>query len=77
METVTRQPPNGTACEPAESGPTYMVADAEGVAEGVDSVEAVAEGVDGALAAAEIIQHLGARPQVALKTLAAQNGLTL
>jgi sugar/nucleoside kinase (ribokinase family) len=29
----------------------------------------------GAIAAAEVIQHLGARPQVSLKDLAAQNGL--
>jgi sugar/nucleoside kinase (ribokinase family) len=29
----------------------------------------------GALAAAEVIQHIGARPQVSLKDLAAQNGL--
>jgi len=29
----------------------------------------------GALAAAEVIQHIGARPQVALKELAGQNGL--
>jgi adenosine kinase len=29
----------------------------------------------GALAAAEVIQHLGARPAVSLKQLAAQNGL--
>ena len=31
----------------------------------------------GALAAAEIIQHLGARPQTSLKTLAAEHGLFL
>ena len=31
----------------------------------------------GALAAAEVIQHIGARPQVSLKQLAAQNGLTV
>ena len=31
----------------------------------------------GALAAAEVIQHIGARPAVSLKALAAQNGLTL
>jgi len=31
----------------------------------------------GALAAAEIIQHLGARPHVSLKTLAAEHGLSL
>ena len=31
----------------------------------------------GALAAAEIIQHVGARPQVALKELAQQNGLPI
>jgi adenosine kinase len=31
----------------------------------------------GALAAAEIIQHIGARPQVSLKELAQQNGLTI
>ena len=31
----------------------------------------------GALAAAEIIQHLGARPQVELKALAAESGLAL
>jgi hypothetical protein len=31
----------------------------------------------GALAAAEIIQHAGARPQVRLAELAAQNGLAL
>jgi sugar/nucleoside kinase (ribokinase family) len=29
----------------------------------------------GALAASEVIQHIGARPQVALKDLARQNGL--
>jgi adenosine kinase len=29
----------------------------------------------GALAAAEIIQHLGARPETSLKSLAAENGL--
>ena len=29
----------------------------------------------GAMAAAEVIQHIGARPEVALKTLARQNGL--
>jgi sugar/nucleoside kinase (ribokinase family) len=29
----------------------------------------------GALAAAEVIQHIGARPQVALKEFAQQNGL--
>jgi len=28
----------------------------------------------GAIAAAEIIQHIGARPEVSLKTLAQQNG---
>jgi adenosine kinase len=31
----------------------------------------------GALAAAEVIQHIGARPEVSLKELAAQNGLAL
>ena len=31
----------------------------------------------GALAAAEVIQHLGARPEMSLKTLAEQNGLTI
>jgi adenosine kinase len=31
----------------------------------------------GALAAAEVIQHIGARPQVSLKELAAQNGLVV
>jgi adenosine kinase len=31
----------------------------------------------GALAAAEVIQHLGARPETSLKTLAQQNGLAL
>jgi adenosine kinase len=31
----------------------------------------------GVLAAAEIIQHIGARPQVSLKELAQQNGLTV
>ncbi len=31
----------------------------------------------GALAAAEVIQHIGARPAVSLKALAAQNGLAL
>jgi sugar/nucleoside kinase (ribokinase family) len=31
----------------------------------------------GALAAAEVIQHLGARPETSLKTLAQQNGLPL
>jgi adenosine kinase len=31
----------------------------------------------GALAAAEVIQHIGARPEVSLKELAAQNGLSL
>jgi adenosine kinase len=30
----------------------------------------------GALAAAEVIQHIGARPAVSLKSLAAENGLT-
>jgi sugar/nucleoside kinase (ribokinase family) len=30
----------------------------------------------GALAAAEVIQHIGARPQVSLKELAGQRGLT-
>jgi sugar/nucleoside kinase (ribokinase family) len=30
----------------------------------------------GALAAAEVIQHIGARPQVSLKELAQQRGLT-
>ena len=29
----------------------------------------------GGLAAAEVIQHIGARPEVSLKTLAQQNGL--
>ena len=29
----------------------------------------------GALAAAEVIQHIGARPAVTLKALAAENGL--
>ena len=29
----------------------------------------------GALAAAEVIQHIGARPAVSLKALAAENGL--
>ena len=31
----------------------------------------------GALAAAEVIQHIGARPQVSLKSLAAENGLSV
>ena len=31
----------------------------------------------GALAAAEVIQHIGARPAVSLKALAAENGLPL
>ncbi|HEY0439441.1 MAG TPA: adenosine kinase, partial [Xanthobacteraceae bacterium] len=31
----------------------------------------------GALAAAEVIQHLGARPETSLRTLAAENGLAL
>jgi sugar/nucleoside kinase (ribokinase family) len=31
----------------------------------------------GALAAAEVIQHIGARPQVSLKELAGQRGLTV
>lgn len=43
-----------------------------GVARGADHI---ACGRLGALAAAEIIQHLGARPEVSLKDLAAQNGL--
>jgi adenosine kinase len=29
----------------------------------------------GAMAAAEVIQHIGARPEVSLKALAADNGL--
>jgi adenosine kinase len=31
----------------------------------------------GAIAAAEVIQHVGARPDVSLKQLAAENGLKL
>ncbi len=31
----------------------------------------------GALAAGEVIQHLGARPEVSLKALAAENGLSV
>jgi sugar/nucleoside kinase (ribokinase family) len=31
----------------------------------------------GALAAAEVIQHIGARPAVSLKSLAAENGLAV
>ena len=31
----------------------------------------------GALAAAEVIQHIGARPEVSLKALAAENGLAV
>jgi adenosine kinase len=44
-----------------------------GLARGADSKTAARLG---ALAAAEVIQHLGARPETSLKTLAEQNGLT-
>jgi sugar/nucleoside kinase (ribokinase family) len=43
-----------------------------GLARGADHVTCARLG---ALAAAEVIQHLGARPQVSLKALAADNGL--
>ncbi len=43
-----------------------------GVARGADSAAAARLGT---LAAAEVIQHLGARPEVSLKTLAQDNGL--
>jgi sugar/nucleoside kinase (ribokinase family) len=43
-----------------------------GLARGADSKTAAKLG---ALAAAEVIQHLGARPETSLKTLAEQNGL--
>ena len=43
-----------------------------GLAKGRDHVTA---GKLGALAAAEVIQHIGARPAVSLKTLAQENGL--
>jgi len=45
-----------------------------GLARGKDPVSAARLG---GLAAAEVIQHIGARPQTPLKTLAAENGLTL
>jgi adenosine kinase len=45
-----------------------------GMARGKDHVAAARLG---ALAAAEVIQHLGARPETSLKTLAAENGLAL
>ena len=45
-----------------------------GLARGKDPVSAARLG---ALAAAEVIQHIGARAQTPLKTLAAENGLAL
>jgi sugar/nucleoside kinase (ribokinase family) len=45
-----------------------------GLARGKDAVSAARLGC---LAAAEVIQHIGARPQVPLKALAAENGLSL
>ena len=45
-----------------------------GIARGRDHVTA---GKLGALAAAEVIQHLGARPEISLKTLAGNMGLAV
>jgi len=45
-----------------------------GVARGASQVDSARLG---ALAAAEVIQHLGARPEVSLQALAAENGLAL
>jgi sugar/nucleoside kinase (ribokinase family) len=70
--------------ETIPANPIERVVDATGAGDlfAAGFLFGLARGIDhrgaarlGALAAAEVIQHIGARPEVSLKTLAQQNGL--
>ena len=64
--------PIGRLVDTTGAGDMFAAGFLAGLARGSDMTTC---GRLGALAAAEIIQHLGARPQVSLKTLAAENKL--
>jgi adenosine kinase len=70
--------------EPVQAMPIDRVVDVTGAGDlfAAGFLVGLARGKDhrtaarlGALAAAEVIQHIGARPAVSLKALAAENGL--
>ena len=70
--------------EPVQAMPIDQIADLTGAGDlfAAGFLVGLAHGKDhrtaarlGALAAAEVIQHIGARPAVSLKALAAENGL--
>ena len=64
--------PIGKLVDTTGAGDLFAAGFLFGVSRGVGHESA---GRLGALAAAEVIQHIGARPKVSLKTLAQQNGL--
>jgi sugar/nucleoside kinase (ribokinase family) len=76
---VTREETEAVAAMPVErvvdatgAGDLFAAGFLVGLSRGAEARDCAALG---ALAAAEVIQHLGARPQTALKALAEQNGL--
>lgn len=78
---VTREETRAVPAFPVErvvdttgAGDLFAAGFLHGVARGLELVDAARLG---ALAAAEVIQHLGARPEVSLKGLAEQNGLSI
>ena len=78
---VTRERTQAVPAFPVErvvdttgAGDLFAAGFLSGLARGRDHVTCARLG---ALAAAEVIQHLGARPEVSLKALAAENGLSV
>src|SRR4051812_40834791 len=73
-QTITEVPafPIETIVDTTGAGDLFAAGFLFGLARGASHHDA---GRLGALAAAEVIQHIGARPQAALKALAQQNGL--
>ena len=77
---------SGASTESVPAAPIDRLVDATGAGDlfAAGFLTGLARGKDhntaarlGALAAAEVIQHLGARPETSLKTLAQQNGLPI
>lgn len=66
--------PVGRVADATGAGDLFAAGFLVGLSRGKDRVTAARLG---ALAAAEVIQHVGARPEVSLKTLAEQNGLKI
>jgi adenosine kinase len=76
----------GDSVEPVAAEPVDKIVDVTGAGDlfAAGFLVGLSRGKDhhtsariGALAAAEVIQHVGARPAVSLKALAAENGLSV